>query len=61
MVLGKLPVPGCPTIWIILGEGPIALAVDASWRGGGGGGGCFDIFPLYYLFSSLYPSLWEMA
>ena len=27
MVLGKLPVPGRPTIWIIVGQGPIALAV----------------------------------
>ena len=26
MVLGKLPVPGRPTIWIIVGQGPIALA-----------------------------------
>ena len=30
MVLGKLPVPGRPTIWIIVGQGPIALAVDAG-------------------------------
>ena len=30
MVLGKLPVPGRPTIWMIVGQGPIALAVDAS-------------------------------
>ena len=37
MVLGKLPVPGRPTIWIIVGQGPIALAVGA-------GGGCLDIF-----------------
>ena len=44
MVLGKLPVPGRPTIWMILGQGPIALAVGA-------GGGCLDIFTL------LYPSL----
>ena len=29
MVLGKLPVPGRPTIWIIVGQGPIALAVGA--------------------------------
>ena len=35
MVLGKLPVPGRPTIWMI-GPGPIALAVGA-------GGGCLDI------------------
>ena len=33
MVLGKLPVPGRPTIWMIVGQGPIALAVGA-------GGGC---------------------
>ena len=31
MVLGKLPVPGCPTIWMIVGQGPIALAVGAGW------------------------------
>ena len=30
MVLGKLPVPGRPTIWIKVGQGPTALAVDAS-------------------------------
>ena len=29
MVLGKLPVPGRPTIWMIVGQGPIALAVGA--------------------------------
>ena len=39
MVLGKLPVPGRPTIWIIVGPGPIALAVSV-------GGGCLDIFTL---------------
>ena len=54
MVLGKLPVPGRPTIWIIVGQGPIALAV-------GVGGGCLDIFALLYLISSLSPSLWEKA
>ena len=37
MVLGKLPVPGRPTIWITVGRGPTALAVGA-------GGGCLDIF-----------------
>ena len=31
MVLGKLPVPGRPTIWMIVGQGPIALAVGAGW------------------------------
>ena len=30
MVLGKLPVPGRPTIWTIVGQGPIALAVGAD-------------------------------
>ena len=30
MVLGKLPVPGCPTIWMIVGQGPIAHAVGAD-------------------------------
>ena len=54
MVLGKLPVPGRPTILIIVGQGPIALAVGA-------GGGCLDIFTLLYPFSPLSPSLWETA
>ena len=30
MVLVKLPVPGRPTIWMIVGQGPIALAVGAG-------------------------------
>ena len=54
MVLGKLPVPGRPTILITVGQGPTALAVGA-------GGGCLDIFTLFYPFSSLSPSLWETA
>ena len=54
MVLGKLPVPGRPTIWITVGQGPTALAVGA-------GGGCLDIFTLIYPFSLLSPSLWETA
>ena len=54
MVLGKLPVLGRPTIWIIVGQGPIALALGA-------GGGCLDIFTLLYPFSLLSPSLWETA
>ena len=46
MVLGKRPVPGRPTVWIIVGQGPTALA-------GGAGGGCLDIFfsRLSFLFS----------
>ena len=35
MVLGKLPMPGRPTISMIVGQGPIALAVGAGWSGGG--------------------------
>ena len=50
MVLGKLPVPGRPTILITVGQGPIALAVGA-------GGGCLDIFTLIYPFLSLPLSL----
>ena len=30
MVLGKLPVPGRPTIWITVGQEPTALAVGAE-------------------------------
>ena len=30
MVHGKLPVPGRPTIWMIVGQGPTALAVGAG-------------------------------
>ena len=30
MVLGKLPVPGRPTIWITVGQGPSALVVGAG-------------------------------
>ena len=42
MVLGKLPVPGRPTIWMIVGQGPTALAVGA-------GGGCWT-----FLLSSIF-------
>ena len=47
MVLGKLPVPGRPTIWITVGQGPTALAVGA-------GGGCLDIFSLSSILSFLF-------
>ena len=50
MVLGKLPVPGRPTILITVGQGPIALAV--------GTGGVVWTF---LLSSILSPSLWETA
>ena len=32
MVLGKVPVPGRPTIWMIVGQGPTAFAVGAGGR-----------------------------
>ena len=45
---------GVLLIWIIVGQGPVALAVGA-------GGGCLDIFALICPFSSLSPSVWETA
>ena len=50
MVLGKLPVPGRPTILSTVGQGPIALAVGA-------GGGGLEIFTLIYPFFSFSLSL----
>ena len=50
MVQGKLSVPGRPTIWVIVGQEPIVLAVGA-------GGGCLDIFSLLYPFFSFSLSL----
>ena len=43
---------GVLLIWILVVQGPIALAIGA-------GGGCLDIFSLNYHFSFLSPSLWE--
>ena len=57
MVLGKLPVPGRPTIWIIhvVGQGPTALAVGA-------GGDFLDFFFLSSIISLFFtPSLRETA
>ena len=51
MVLGKLPGPRRPTIWITVGQGPTALAVGA-------GGGCLDIL-LSSMFSLLFLPLSE--
>ena len=45
---------GVLLIWMIVGQGPIALAVGA-------GGGGLDIFTLLYPFFPLSPSLWETA
>ena len=50
MVLGKLPVPGRPTIWLTVGQGPTALAVGA----GGGGGGVVWTFLLSSILSFLF-------
>ena len=46
MVLGKLPVPGRPTIWMVVGQGPIALAVGA--------GGLFWTFLLCTILSLIF-------
>ena len=46
MVLGKLPVPGPPTNWMIVGQGPIVLAVGAV-------GGTVWTFLLSSIFSLL--------
>ena len=52
MLVGKLPVPGRPTIWMIVGQGPIALAV-------GDGGVVWTFYsPLSFL-SSFSLSLWD--
>ena len=53
MVLGKLPVPGRPTVLIIVGQGPMALAEGAGWE--------VWTFLLSSILSLLSPSLWEMA
>ena len=47
MVLGKLPVSGRPTIWIIVGQGPTALAVGA-------GGVLFEHFYSHLSFLSIF-------
>ena len=46
MVLGELPVLERPTVWMKVGQGPSAIAVDADGR-------CLDIVTLIYLLSSL--------
>ena len=45
MVLSKISVPGRPTIWMTVGQGPTASAVGAV-------GGCLDIFSHLSFFSS---------
>ena len=52
MVLGKLPVPGRPTIWITVGQGPTALAEGAGW-------GVVRTFLLSSILSLLFLSLFR--
>ena len=47
MVLGKLPVPGRPTLWMIIRQWPTALAVGA--------GGVVWTFLFSSIFSLLFP------
>ena len=52
MALGKLPVPGRPTIWITIGQGPTALAIGA--------GGVVWTFLLSSILSFLFlPLFWR--
>ena len=74
-MLGKLPVPGRPTIlgWLggamVLGKLPVPgrptiwliVGQGPTVLAVGAGGGCLDIFTLIYLYSPLSPSLWETA
>ena len=48
MALGNLPVPARPTIWMIVGQGPTALAVGA-------GGGVWTFFTVIYPFLLCLP------
>ena len=54
MVLVNFQCRGVLLIWIIVRQGPTALAVGGGW-------GCLDSFSLVYHFSFLSPSLWETA
>ena len=45
---------GVLLVWMIVGQGPIVLAVGAD-------GGCLDILSLIYPYSFLSPSLWGSA
>ena len=47
-MLGKLSVQGCLSLWIIVRQGRIPVAVGA-------GRGCLDIFYVLYIFSFLSP------
>ena len=47
-MLGKLSVPGVLLVWMLVGQGPIALAVGA---GGGLFGHFFSIYFFHFSFS----------
>ena len=53
MTLGKLPVPGRPITWMIVGQGPTALAVGRV--------GLLGHFYSHLSSSPLSPFLWETA
>ena len=53
MVLGKLPVPGRPTIWMKVGQWPIALAAGV----GVGGLAIFILLYLFFSFSQRGPNI----
>ena len=63
-MLGKRSVPGVLLVWMMVGQGPVAVAVGAGGPVAlavGAGGVCLDIFSLIYLFYFLSRSLWETA
>ena len=54
MVLGKLPVPGSPTNLDLSKARAYCACSRCGW-------GLFGLFSLFYHFSFLSPSLWEMV
>ena len=52
--VGDFQCRGVLLVWMIVGQGPVALAASAD-------GGLFGHFSLIYFFSFLSPSLWETA
>ena len=54
MVVGKLPVPGRPTILVTVGQGPTALAIGAACSGWGLFGHFYSRLFLSLLFLPLF-------
>ena len=48
-MLGKLPMLGRRAVWVVVSQGPTALAVGA-------GGGCLDFYAPVFHFSSFFLS-----